>query len=267
MAFGDNPFGGHGPGQRGRGGGGGGGGKNRNKNRNRNKNKNRNRNKNNRGGGGGGGGAIIDDPFDDGEAGSGNPFENLPDIGGGDPGGPGSIFTGEGSESSGDTENYKGAAWGLLNAAGISSNAMTGSLQSEWLDRQIDDWYNNQWQGQGNIAGSDAMPWDQFLYALPGDLSGASDPQPLIPITRPGQPSPIHVAGGGTLPDWAGGGPLPDWAQKPPKPPKPGTHDWVTEDWGPAMRQYLTARYQASSPRQRGVDTRDWVAPRRTVQF
>lgn len=220
MAFGDSGFASNeqsrGVGRRGRGGlGGGGAGGRGNGGKSRNRRSQR-----------GNGGLnrtdppLGDDPFTQDDLSSGSPFDD--DVGGlgGTAGGPGSIFTGEGSDAAGDTDNYVGAAWGLLNQAGIQQAPMAGSLQSDWLDGQIEDWYS-QYQGLGNLAGADAIPWDQYLYGKVG----------VAPPT-----------GGVTL-------------------------DWMQNTWGPAMRQLLSARYQAQSPRNRGVDMREWLAPQRTVQF
>lgn len=45
------------------------------------------------------------------------------------------------------------------------------------------------------------------------------------------------------------------------------TDGWLQDTWGPAMQQYLTARYQAQTPRQRGTQQSAWTGPRRVIQF
>jgi len=45
------------------------------------------------------------------------------------------------------------------------------------------------------------------------------------------------------------------------------TQNWLQDTWGPAMQQYLTARYQAQTPRQRGTQQSAWTGPRRVIQF
>lgn len=50
----------------------------------------------------------------------------------------------------------------------------------------------------------------------------------------------------------------------------PGTApdlNYVQTKWGPAMKNYLARQYQAESPRNRGTDMRQWVAPKRVIQF
>lgn len=266
MAFGDNPFGGNSSGasvgRRGRGNRGGGGG-------NRNRNRNKNRNGGGGGGGGGGNSPLTDDPFDLGDAGSGNPFDdiNMPGNVSENAGGPGSIFTPEGSEASGDPETYNQAAWGLLNQAGISQSPTFGGNQADWLNTQIDDWYS-QWTGQGEVTGADQQPWDQWLYGLPGDLSGAPGggaPGTLPPALTDRKGVPLRKSG--TLPP-----PLQDMIDKGIPPGKGGDVgtpdlDWVRDTWGPAMQQYLTSAWQGATPRQRQYDSRQWRAPMRTVQF
>lgn len=42
---------------------------------------------------------------------------------------------------------------------------------------------------------------------------------------------------------------------------------FVQNTFGPAMRRMLTAMYQSGTPAARGVDSRQWTAPRRLIQF
>jgi len=42
---------------------------------------------------------------------------------------------------------------------------------------------------------------------------------------------------------------------------------FVQNTFGPAMRQMLTRMYQSATPAARGVDSRQWTAPRRLIQF
>lgn len=282
MAFGDNPFGDNKPriGQRGRGGRGGGGGGGGGGGNNRNRNRNRNR--------GGGGGETSEtttgqpNAFTAGDVGSGDPFDTAYDRPGTDStfGGAGSIF--DDPDSAGG-ESWRTNAWGLLNQAGITQDAAFGGQQADWLDSQLQDWYD-QWQGQGAQAGDDANTWLDFMYGVPGVAPGAGD---LVTTTSttPGEAA-------ADIPEWqqwvrdetgkgfrhlnkgrrerlreqyqalaTGGTPGTTTTNTSP------TLGWIRDTWGPAMQQYLTARYQSQTPRQRGTQVSAWTGPRRVIQF
>jgi len=287
MAFGDNAFGGSNSGssvgRRGRGnrggiGGGMGGGNNRNRNRNRGN-----------GGNGGGGGtedaatSTADNPFDSGDVSSGDPYGSATDRPGFNAtiGGSGSIF--EDPDSAGG-ESWRSNAWGLLNQGGIMQDSAFGSQQADWLDGQMADWYD-QWQGQGAMVGDDAASWLDYVYGVPGTAApGAAD---MVTTT-----STTPATEGGDIPDWRswvrdetgqgvgrlnrnrldrlreqyaalgeGGTPATTTTSSAP------SQAWMQDQWGPAMQQYLTARYQSQTPRQRGTQSSAWTGPRRIIQF
>ncbi len=266
MAFGENPFGSSNStkvGRRGRGnrggmGGGGGGGGNRNRNR-----------RNNRGGGGGGGTespAETSPPnaFTAGDVSAGDPYANAFDRPGFDAtvGGSGSVF--EDPDSAGG-ESWRTNAWGLLNQAGINQDNAFGSQQTQWLEGQLENWHD-QWQGMGAMAGDDADTWLDFMYGVPGTTPTAAD-MVTTTTTTPGEAA-------AELPEWQA------WVReqtgKGIKNINKGRRErlreqyaalgtdgtggttttntnpslaWLRNSWGPEMQRYLTARYQAQTPR------------------
>jgi hypothetical protein len=53
----------------------------------------------------------------------------------------------------------------------------------------------------------------------------------------------------------------------PAAPSTPGAGAWRQDTWAPAMRDYLTRRWDALTPTARGYDSTQWNAPRRVIQF
>jgi hypothetical protein len=261
-AFGDNPFGSGGgtspPSTRPNGPGpnpdnafdASGGGNNRQRRR-----RNRNPNRGNTTPGGGNG----DNPF------------TPPDDGSGDNAASDLAFQ--------DADFYKQGATGKLANTGVDFGA--GTNQVPWLNDQIDQWITD-YQGQ-ELTNNPNLQWEDYL----GQQFGAPPAPPTAPTNGDPQQRHRHGNGGGngngdavTDPivhamgdqgnqrrrrrrrhgNGGGGG---GGGDQPPPSPTPS----VTPGLPPDTLARLTRNWEAASPTQRGYDSREYRAPKRTIIF